>query len=182
MLKLPSRWRNLTDARRAVSSHLRGSHPLRLHSFLLFLFTVVCAFLAAKISYIFGLTALAPRYLLTCSVGYGAFLCGVYIWLRHVNVDTENVSEIAFPSSDYDAGGNIGVGDGIEVVGEAFTAGEGCLFVFVIAIAVTVAAWAIFVLGAEILIDIALEALLAGSLVGALKIGHEPNWFLRLLI
>jgi hypothetical protein len=182
MLRLPQRWRSAEDARLAVASQLKTRHFLRLHAFLLFCWTFGIAYIVSKGAFHLGIQTLSVRYVLSCVVGYLAFLLGVRIWLSYVDAANDNIA------SDLDGGDVVdavdltsdvassavdmvgGLGDGLD------GAGEGCLPILLIGFAALAAVLLVWMMGPELLIEVAFEAVLAGSLVGAMRLGREPDW------
>jgi hypothetical protein len=188
MLRFTQRWRDAQEARKAVSATLTARHSLRLHSFVLFFWTVFAGTMLSHLLHGLGMFALAERYALACVASYVAFLLGVRVWLWHVEALPEN-QECAGSPIDLPDALELGVdgaelaGGAVEGVGETATAtvGEGgvaALALVALALAATVV---ILLLGPEMLIDVAFEAILAGSLIGAIRLGREPDWFLRVL-
>jgi hypothetical protein len=192
MIQLPSRWRSESNARRQITHQLRTRHMLRLHSFMLFLWTMLIAVAAARIAFSFGCQSLILRYMITCTVGYAAFVCGVAIWLRHVETIESMRIRDAFEAAPIDAGQMLAEvaegaiessGEIVGALGEGLgaAAGEGCIPILIIGALVAIGAILVGSLGPELLIDIAFEAMLAGSLVGFMRLGREPDWLLRLI-
>ena len=130
---------------------------------------------------------MSMRYMLSDVVAYLAFLLGMRIWLWHVGaMDDHSASEL-------DAGDVLDIVDlttnvAGEIAGSADGAlgglsdgigaasGEGCLPVLLIGLLVIVIALVVALAGPELLIEVAFEAVLAGSLVGAMRLGREPDW------
>jgi len=160
---------------------LRAHFFLRIYSFVLFAWTVGIGYAASKIVFALGVPTFTERYMLSGTVGYLAFLLGVRIWLWHVNSSSEGMVS---PLGDGDAletsarftASN--VGDVINALGEGVgaTAGEGCFPLVLIAAVAIIVAMLVAMFGPELLIEVAFEALLAGSLIGAMRLGREPDW------
>lgn len=188
MLRFRQRWRNALEARRAVSATLTARHSLRLHSLVLFFWTIFAGTLVSHLLHGLGMASLSERYVLACAASYGAFLFGVRVWLWHVDALPDE-QESAVDAADLPNLIEMGI-DGAELAGEAIgdageasaaVVGEGgvaALALIVLALAATVI---ILLTGPELLIDVAFEAVLAGSLIGTIRLGYEPDWFLRVL-
>ena len=189
MLKFVLQWRDMRRARKALSTMLKERHPLRLHSFMLFFWTVFAGTLVSHALPQVGMYSLSERYALACGIGYGAFLLGVRVWLWHVEalreeLEGEDQSLGYVPDLiEMSVDGAELIGGTVEGLGESAGAisGEGVAVLPIILIAVG-ATIAVLVLGPEILIDAAFEAILAGSLIGAMRLGREPDWFWRVLV
>ncbi|MES2295960.1 MAG: hypothetical protein V4582_02910 [Pseudomonadota bacterium] len=208
MLRLPMRWRSAKQARAILAGQLKDRYLLRLHTSMLFGWTVGVGYVSAKLAFAAGLYSLTARYTLTACAAYLAFLLGMRIWLALVGAMNERSDSELSPldlvdgaditldavaltargvSAGVDALGNA-VGEGVSAVGEGIgdavgeglgaVAGEGCLPVLLIGLLVLGGALLFGLLGPELLIDIAFEALLAGSLVGAMRIGRDPDWLM----
>ncbi len=188
MLKLAHRWRNAAQARMAVSAALKARHPLRLHSFVLFAWTIFAGTMASHLCYALGMTTLPGRYALACAASYAAFLFGVRVWLWHVEAIPEDHGIADEPADLVDV---IDFGmDGAEALGDlmgsatsdaAPAAAEGGVAVLALVALALAATVLVLLLGPEMLVDIAFEAILAGSLIGTIRLGYEPDWFLRVL-
>ncbi|HEX8957289.1 MAG TPA: hypothetical protein VF798_13495 [Burkholderiaceae bacterium] len=188
MLKFVLQWRDMRRARKALSAMLKERHRLRLHSFILFFWTVFAGTLVSHALRQAGMYSLSERYALACGVGYGAFLLGVRVWLWHVEALREEHEREGLSLGDVPDLIEMGV-DGAELIGGTVEGlgesagpigGEGIAVLPIILIAVG-ATVAVLVLGPEMLIDVAFEAILAGSLIGAMRLGREPDWFWRAL-
>lgn len=188
MLKFVLQWRDMRRAHKAFSAMFKARHPLRLHSFILFFWTVFTGTLISHVLHQLGMFSLSERYALACGAGYGAFLLGVRIWLWHVEALQSEHESAVLSLGDVPNLIEAGV-DGAELVGETLEglgesvgaiSGEGVAVLpfILLAVAATVA---VLVLGPEMLIDVAFEAILAGSLIGAMRLGREPDWFWRVL-
>ncbi|MES2047394.1 MAG: hypothetical protein V4447_03255 [Pseudomonadota bacterium] len=187
MLRLPERWRNPAHARNAVARQLRERHFLRMHALALFAWTVAIAYLTSKLTFANGMQSLPARYFITGISAYLGFLIGVKLWLWYVDAtedknrdepdagDMLDLVEAQFDIADFasSSSGDVlgGVGDGIGAA-----AGEGCVPVLIIALLAIVAALLFALVGPELLIEIAFEAVLAGSLVSTMRLGREPDW------
>jgi len=112
--------------------------------------------------------------------------------MRHVDAIDGLRARDLFQSAPGDAGelvvdGVEGVvessGEIIGALGEGMgaAAGEGCLPLLIVAVLLAIGAVLLSFLGPELLIDIAFEAILAGSLVSFMRLGREPDWLLRLI-
>jgi len=159
---------------------------------MLFIWTMLIAVAAARMAYSIGCESLILRYTVSCIAGYAAFVCGIAIWLRHVDAIDGLRARDLFQSAPGDAGelvvdGVEGVvessGEIIGALGEGMgaAAGEGCLPLLIVAVLLAIGAVLLSFLGPELLIDIAFEAILAGSLVSFMRLGREPDWLLRLI-
>lgn len=186
MLRLPARWRSAGQARLIVANQLKARHFLRLHAFMLFGWTFGIAYLMSQLAFASGIPTLSERYLLTGTTGYLAFLLGVRIWLWYVDAMNErsgteingaDALDIVDVTSDVASVAADGVGDVIGGIGEGIgSAGEGCLPILLVGLAALVAVLLVWLFGPELLIEIAFEAVLAGSLVGTMRLGREPDW------
>jgi hypothetical protein len=191
MLRLPMRWRSPEWARNVIASQLKEQHFLRMHALALFAWTFGAGYLVSRLALGAGMTSLPTRYALTCMSGYLAFLLGVRIWLWHVGATDElsqrelgagdvvnaldAASDLASLSADAISGAGDAVGGGVaDGVGAA--AGDGFLPILLIGLLVLALALIVGLIGPELLIEIAFEAVLAGSLVGAMRLGREPDW------
>jgi hypothetical protein len=181
MLQLPVRWKTAAQARHAVASQLHARHFLRVHAFILFVWTFCIGNLTSKVGLALGLQTLTARYMLGGLSGYFAFLLGVRVWLWYVDVADDRTTGI-FENADVlelaargtaEAGGDI-----VGLIGEGIgaSAAEGCLPMIVLGILTIIAVALMAVFGPELLIEVAFEAVLAGSLVGAMRLGREPDW------
>ncbi|MBV8633761.1 MAG: hypothetical protein JO002_04665 [Burkholderiaceae bacterium] len=188
MLKFALKWRDARQARQALSAMLKTRHSLRLHSFLLFAWTIFAGTLVSHLLLSLGMATLAERYALACAAGYGAFLFGMRVWLWHIEALPED-HESAIDAGDVPDVIELGLdgvemaGNAVEGVGEGAAAavGEGGVAVLALVGLALAATVLVLLLGPEMLIDVAFEAILAGSLIGAMRLGHEPDWFLRVL-
>jgi len=176
MLRLPKRWNSAEQARNAVASQLRARFFLRLHAFALFAWTVGVAYAASKMAFALGVPTFTERYMLSGTIGYLAFLLGVRIWLWHINVPSEDNVSLVVDRND----GAIeipNIGDVINVIGEGASAtGEGCLPIILLTLVTIIFAIFVAMFGPEFLIEVAFEAVLAGSLISAIRLGREPDW------
>ncbi len=191
MLKLAARWRNVEQARQAVSAMLASRYPLRLHSFVLFAWTIFAGNMTGQICGALGMNSLPARYAIVCIAAYAAFLFGVRVWLWHIEAipddeaGSDGATEVIDIESVGDAAGwvpNPG-SDAIETAtdADADVAADGDVSVLALVALALAATLAVLLLGPEMLVDVALEAILAGSLIGAARLGHEPDWFMRVL-
>lgn len=210
MLTLPKRWRHPWQARSAVANQLRSRYFLRVHAFLLFVWTFGLSWLVAKFLLLMGPAALWQRYAITCVVGYLLFLLGMRIWLSYVGAIRDTLgqldgADLQLPSGSgggnpslsggggsFDGGGasgNFDLADGvldkagsgggklIDGIGDAVD-GDGCLPILVIGLVLFLLALLFILFGPELLIEVAFEAVLAGSLVSAVRLGRRPDWML----
>lgn len=136
-----------------------------------------------------GMLELSERYAIACAASYGAFLFGMRVWLWHVDAlpDEEresaieagavpNLIEIGIDGAELAAGTAEGAGEAaVAVIGEG---GVAALALVALALVATVT---VLLLGPELLIDVAFEAILAGSLIGAIRLGRQPDWFAHVL-
>ena len=187
MLQLPSRWRTAAHARSAVANQLQSRYLLRVHALALFAWTFGIAYLMSKLIFATGIQSFSLRYLFIGLSAYLGFLLGVRIWLWFVDAteaknnsvldacDALDLTEASLDVADFTGGisGDIagGIGEGIGAA-----AGEGCAPILVIGLFAIIGAILFAILGPELLIEIAFEAVLAGSLVSAMRLGREPNW------
>jgi len=189
MLKFRERWRSAREARKAISATLTARHWLRLHSFVLFFWTVSAGTMVSHLLHQMGMLALSERYAFACAASYGAFLFGMRVWLWYVDAlpDAEQHSainagsvpqliEAGIDGAELAAGAADGAGEAAAaVIGEG---GVAALALVALALAATVI---VLLLGPELLIDVAFEAILAGSLIGAIRLGRQPDWFAHVL-
>ena len=187
MLQLPSRWRNAVHAKNAVATQLKARYLLRVHALALFAWTFGIGYLMSKLIFATGIQSFSVRYLIIGLSAYLGFLLGVRIWLWFVDAtearnnngldacDVLDLTEASFDVADLAGGvsGDVagGIGDGIGAA-----AGEGCVPILVIGLFALIAAVLFAMVGPELLIEIAFEAVLAGSLVSTMRLGREPNW------
>lgn len=171
-----------------MANHLKARHFLRLHAFLLFVWTFGSAYMISRMLFAAGVETMSTRYALSSTAGYLVFLLGVRIWLWHVGAVHENghagldagdAVDIVDLASDLplDAVAE-GAGEAISGLGESLgaAAGEGCIPVLVIGLLAIAVALLFALAGPELLIECAFEAVLAGSLVAAMRLGREPDW------
>lgn len=187
MLQLPSRWRSAVHARNAVATQLKARYLLRVHALALFAWTFAIGYLMSKLMFVTGMQPFTLRYLIVGLSTYLGFFLGIRIWLWIVDAtdaktnngldacDVLDLTEASFDVADLASGvsGDIAgdIGDGIGAA-----AGEGCVPILVIGLFALIAAALFAMLGPELLIEIAFEAVLAGSLVSTMRLGREPNW------
>ena len=181
MLRLPSRWRSVEQARNAVANQLRARFFLRLHAFALFAWTLGIGYAASKIAFAIGVPTFTERYMLSGTVGYLAFLLGIRIWLWHIewsseqfphSLDDGDVLEMSAKHSAKNTGDVISaIGDGVGSI-----SGDGCFPIVLIAAVAIIVVLLVAMFGPELLIEVAFEAVLAGSLISAIRLGREPDW------
>lgn len=187
MLRLPPHWRSADQARNAVARQLKERYFLRAHALALFAWTMGIGFLMSKLTFASGMQSLPARYFLTGITAYLGFLLGVRLWLWFVDAskdrgsdkldagDTLDLVDMSLELGDSAAGSSADVLGGLgEGIGAA--AGEGCLPVLFIGLLALVAALLFSFIGPELLIEMAFEAVLAGSLVSTMRLGREPDW------
>ena len=187
MLQLPARWRTAAHAKNAIASQLKRRYFLRAHALALFAWTFAIGYLVSKLSFAAGIQTLSIRYFVTGISAYLGFLLGVRIWLwfveahngrNNVDLDAGDMLDLTDASFDIANMSSEGAGDILGGVGDGIgaAAGDGCLPILVIGIVVIIAAMLFAFVGPELLVEIAFEAVLAGSLVGAMRLGREPDW------
>jgi hypothetical protein len=187
MLRLPARWRTAAHARNAVAKQLKERHFLRLHALALFAWTMAIGYLMSKLCFATGMQSLSARYFITGITAYLGFLLGIRLWLWFVDAATNrggskldagdklDLVEVPIDIADAATGSSGeflgGVGDGIGAA-----VGEGCVPILFIGLLGLAAAVLFAVIGPELLIEIAFEAVLAGSLISTMRLGREPDW------
>lgn len=188
MLQLPKRWRTAVQARNIVASQLHARYFLRLHALALFAWTFGIGYLVSKLIFATGIKSFPLRYLIIGLCAYLGFLLGVRIWLWFVEatqtndrisneLDAGDVLDLTSASLDVADFASGATGDVVGGIGEGLSAaGEGCVPILVIGAFALIVAILFAILGPELLIEIAFEAVLAGSLVGAMRLGREPHW------
>lgn len=209
MLTLPKRWRYPFQARTAVASQLRSCYFLRVHAFLLFVWTFGLSWLVAKLLLLMGHGNLWQRYAITCVAGYLLFLLGMRIWLSYVGAIRDSFGNADFSGADLPSGsgggtpgwnGGGGSFDGggasadfevggaaidhateggsklLDGIGDVGGDADGCLPILVIGLVVVLLGLLFILFGPELLIEVAFEAVLAGSLVSAVRLGRTPDW------
>jgi hypothetical protein len=187
MLNLPPRWRTAAQARNAIAKQLQERHFLRLHALALFAWTMGIGYLMSKLAFATGIQTLPARYLITGITAYLGFLLGVRLWLWFVDAvmdrsrdepgagDLLDVVEVQLDIADMASGSSGEVLGGLgEGIGAA--AGEGCVPILILGLLAIVATLLFALIGPELLIEVAFEAVLAGSLVSTMRLGHEPDW------
>ena len=186
MLHLPDRWRNAAHAKNAVAKQLKERHFLRMHALVLFAWTMTVGYLMSKLTFSTGMQSLPARYFITGITAYLGFLLGVRLWLWFVDAaqdrnrteldagDMLDLVEAPFDIADISTGSSAdvlgGLGDGLGA------AAEGCVPILIIGLIAIIAALLFVLIGPELLIEIAFEAVLAGSLVSTMRLGREPDW------
>jgi hypothetical protein len=187
MLSLPPRWRTAAQARNAIARQLKERHFLRLHALALFAWTMGIGFLMSKLAFASGIQTLLARYLITGITAYLGFLLGVRLWLWFIDAvmdknrskpdagDMIDLVEVQLDIADMATGSSGetlgGLGEGIGAA-----AGEGCVPILILGLLAIIAALLFSLIGPELLIEIAFEAVLAGSLVSTMRLGREPDW------